>query len=204
MTLPALCLIPLVALLRVLLGWHVATQPTWLIGCMPLSAVALCAGIFLPRRWSLVVPLGILLISDWIIDLHFGVAFFGGAMLVRYVLLAAIGGGGMYVRLQPGWQRPLPVLLSAAFCATLFYVVSIVFTWAGSPDYAQSLAGLGQALTVGLPGYPPSYYFYRNALVSDLLYSIVFIACMGTSRHGTKRLAPSRPAAANIAGLADV
>jgi hypothetical protein len=203
MMLPALLLIPLVALLRVLLGWHVATGSTWLIGCMPLSAVALCAGIYLPRRWSLIVPLGILLISDWIIDAHFGTAFFTGAMLVRYVLLAVIGVGGMFQRATPCGRRPLPVLLSAVLCATLFYVVSIVFTWLGSPDYAQSLTGLGRALTIGLPGYPPSYLFYRNALVSDLLYTILFMACVDSSLHGTKRASKSLPQT-SVASLVDV
>jgi hypothetical protein len=109
MTLPALCLIPLVALLRVLLGWHIAAGAasfTWLIGCMPLSAVALCAGVYLPRRWSLVVPLGILLISDWIIDVHFGAAFFTGPMLVRYVLLALIGFAGSFRGQTPAGGFP--------------------------------------------------------------------------------------------------
>ena len=187
MTFPALCLIPLVAFLRVLLGWHATTTgSTWLLGCMPLSAVALCAGVYLPRRWSLVVPLGILLISDWVIDLHFHAAFFTGAMLVRYALLAVIGGGGMFLRSHSFRRRPLPVLLASVAAATLFYVVSIVFTWLGSPDYPQSASGLLQALTLGLAGYPPSYYFFRNALVSDLLYSIMFIACVDGWFHETK------------------
>ena len=178
MMLPALCLIPLVALLRVLLGWHTSVTSTWLVGCTPLSAVALCAGVYLPRRWSLVIPLGILLLSDWVIDLHYGASFFTGAMFTRYLLLAAIGLFGIGLRGNPGLARPLAVLSGTVFCSTLFYVVSIAFCWLGSAWYSQTLAGLAQALTVGLPGYLPSYYFYRNALVSDVLYSIVFIACM--------------------------
>jgi hypothetical protein len=178
MMLPALCLIPLVAVLRVLLGWHAAVTSTWLAGCIPLSAVALCAGVYLPRRLSLVVPLGILLLSDAMIDWHFGASFLTGAMLTRYVLLALIGGLGMWLRTHPRLVRPAAVLLATVAGSTFFYCVSNACSWLGSPEYPQTLAGLGQALTVGLPGYLPSYYFYRNALVSDLLYSIVFIACM--------------------------
>ena len=177
--LPALCLIPLVAFLRVLVGWHPEVSSSWLAGSTPLSAIALCAGVYLPRRWSLVVPLGILLLSDWVIDRHFGVAFFTGAMLVRFVVLALIGGAGS--RDWAGSARLGPVLLGTIASATAFYVVSIVLCWLGSRDYAQTLPGLVQALTVGVPGYLPSYYFYRNALVSDLLYSIVFVACMQRS-----------------------
>jgi hypothetical protein len=176
--LPALCLIPLVAVLRVLLGWHATVTSTWLAGCTPLSAVALCAGVYLPRRLSLVIPLGILLLSDGVIDWHFGASFLTGAMLTRYVLLALVGGAGIWLRARPRLARPGNVLLATVAGATFFYVVSNAVSWLGSTAYPQTLAGLGQALTVGLPGYLPSYYFYRNALVSDLLYSIVFIACM--------------------------
>jgi hypothetical protein len=194
--LPALCLIPLVALLRVLLGWHTGVTSTWLVGCIPLSAVALCAGVYLPRRWSLAIPLGILVLSDWIIDQHFGAAFFTGAMFARYILLALIVAIGIYLRQNPRLVRPRPILLGTVFCSTLFYVVSITFSWLGSTGYPQTAAGLGQALTVGLPGYLPSYYFYRNALVSDLLYSIVFMACLGRLLSPEKRsAAPVRDAA---------
>jgi hypothetical protein len=180
--LPALCLIPLVALLRVLLGWHTEVTSSWLAGFTPVSAVALCAGVYLPKRWSLAVPLGILVLSDWVIDLHFGASFFTGPMFIRYVLLASISIAGMGLRSNPRRARPSAVLLGTVLGATVFYVVSIAFSWLGSSGYPQTPAGLVQALTVGLPGYLPSYYFYRNALVSDLLYSIVFVACMERSR----------------------
>lgn len=198
MMLPALCLIPLVALLRVLLGWQTEVSSTWLAGCIPLSALALCAGVYLPRRWSLVVPLGILLLSDYIIDRHFGTSFFTGAMLTRYGLLAVIGGLGMSMRASPRLSGPAAILLGTVFCSTLFYVGSIAVTWLGSPSYPQTFAGLEQALTVGLPGYLPSYYFYRNALVSDLLYSIVFVACMRRSAEVEKSSARRFPAATAV------
>jgi hypothetical protein len=181
MMLPALCLIPLVALLRVLLGWHAGVGSSWLVGATPLSAVALCAGVYLPRRWSLLIPLGILLLSDAVIDAHWGASFFTGAMFTRYLLLAGIGTFGMGLRSQPRLVRPLTVLLGAVMCSTLFYIVSNTFSWLGSASYPQTFAGLVQALTVGLPGYLPAYYFYRNALVSDLLYTIVFVACVERS-----------------------
>ena len=187
MMLPALCLIPLVALLRVLLGWHTGVTSTWLVGCTPLSAVALCAGVYLPRRWSLVVPLGILLLSDWVIDQHFGASFFTGAMFTRYLLLGGIVAFGMWLRRHPREIRPVSILLGTVFCSTLFYCASNALCWFGSTLYPQTWGGLGQALTVGLPGYLPSYYFYRNALVSDLLYSIVFMACVQRSLGWRKR-----------------
>ena len=77
--------------------------------------MALCAGVFLPRRLALVVPLGILLLSDLVIDLHYGANFFAASLLARYALLALIGLGGMALRraprggsLPPCWARPSP------------------------------------------------------------------------------------------------
>ncbi len=189
MTLPALLLIPLVALLRVLLGWHTGVGSTWLVGCMPLSALALSAGVYLPRRWGLAIPLAILLLSDWVIDAHFRASFFTGAMGARYVLLGLIGGIGLCLRREPRLTRPLVIVGSTLLCSTFFYVASNTFSWLGSTLYPQNAAGLSQALTVGLPGYLPSYYFYRNALVSDLLYSIVFVACLGRSAAAIEAVA---------------
>ncbi len=180
--LPALLLIPLVALFRIFLDWRPADASSWLVGFSPLAAVALCAGVFLPRRLALIVPLGILLASDLVIDLHHGANFFAASLLARYILLAVIGLGGMALS-RAAWGRSVFAVLGATLAgAVFFYVASNALVWLGSPDYPQTLAGLWQALTVGIPGYPPSYVFFRNELVSDGLYSMVFLACVRLTR----------------------
>ncbi len=178
---PALLLIPLMALFRVFLAWQ-PTASEWTVGLSPLAAVALCAGVFLPRRLALAVPLGILLLSDLVIDLHYGANFFAPSLLARYGLLALVGLGGLALRRAP-WGRSLPAVLGATLAGSIFfYVASNALTWLGSSAYPQTPAGLWQALTVGLPGYLPSYVFFRNELVSDALYSIVFVACVRLTR----------------------
>lgn len=176
--LPALLLIPLVALYRVLLAWHpggMDDAALWLTGFVPLSAVAWCAGAYLPRRLALLAPLSILAISDVIIDAHYGAAFFTAQMAVRYLLLAAIALCALGFR----GRINLPVTLAGTLAGSVtFYALTNAFCWLGSPDYPQTAAGLWQALTVGIPGYLPSWYFFRNALVSDGLYSILFVVCL--------------------------
>ncbi len=180
---PALLLIPLVALFRIFLAWQPGGtfSSTGLPGACPMSAVALCAGLFLPRRFALAVPVGILLLSDLVIDLHYGAGFFGSYMVVRYGLLAGVGAAGLALRGMPGGRDWRTVLLATVAGSTLFYVATNTLTWCGSSGYPQNVAGLWQSLTVGLPGYAPSYVFYRNGLVSDLLYSMVFVACVRLS-----------------------
>ena len=176
--LPALFLIPLIALFRIWLAWQPVLPSGWLLGFSPLAAAALCAGLFLPRRLALVIPLGILFLSDLVIDAHYGASFFGAAILARYLLLAALVGGGLLLRRRPRGRSFAGVLGATLAGSVFFYAASNGFAWAGSAQYPQTLAGLWQALTVGLPGFPPSYVFFRNELVSDALYSMVFVACV--------------------------
>ena len=181
--LPALFLIPLVALFRIFLAWQPAGASTWLLGASPLAAVALCGGLFLPRRVALAVPLGILLVSDAVIDAHYGANFFAGSLLARYVLLALVGLGGMALQRSSLRKTGVWTVLAAMVAGSVFfYVASNTLTWLGSTAYPQTAAGLWQALTVGLPGFPPSYLFFRNALASDALYSMVFLACVRLTR----------------------
>ena len=191
--LPALLLIPLVALFRIFLAWQPAGGSTWLLGASPLAAVALCGGLFLPRRLALVVPLGILLVSDAVIDAHYGANFFAASLLARYGLLVLIGLGGMTLRrVLPSRTVGVLSLLAATLVGSVFfYVASNALTWLGSTEYPQNPAGLWQALTVGLPGWPPSYLFFRNELVSDGLYSMVFLACVRLTRP-TLGIEPAR------------
>ena len=184
---PAIFLIPLVATYRIVMAWQMSMGPHvpapdslagWLPGFCPLSAVALCAGAFLPRRLVFAVPLLTLAASDVIIDMHYSAPFFTGAMLARYALLGMICALGLLLR--RGGSRPGvgTTVLTTAAASTFFYVASNTFAWMGAAEYPQTAAGWVQALTTGLPGYLPSWYFYRNALVSDCLYTMVFVACL--------------------------
>jgi len=205
--LPALFLIPLVAIYRIVMAWqttgaaaaHLAEPlASWLPGFCPLSAVALCAGAFLPRRLAFALPLSILFVSDVAINLHYGASLFTAAMLGRYLLLALICGFGLRLR---GANRQLgfgSTLLATMAASTFFYLTTNTLIWAGAVEYPQTLAGWWQALTTGLPGYPPSWVFYRNALVSDGLYSMVFVACLARNAarpltHGVPALNPVLP-----------
>ncbi len=197
---PALFLIPLVALFRIFLAWQPVGSPlypSWLVGFTPLAGVALCAGMFLPRRLALVIPLGALMLSDAIIDAHYGPQyhFFSDGPFANYALLALVGLGGMTLRRlllarTPGFS---PVLGATLLGSVFFYVASNTLAWIGTPAYPHTAAGWVQALTVGLPGYLPSYVFFRNGLVSDALYSMVFVACVRRTLPRGERIRSSSP-----------
>ncbi len=202
---PALFLIPLVALFRIFLAWQpVGTplHPSWLVGFTPLAGVAVCAGMFLPRRLALMIPLGVLMFSDAVIDAHYGPQyhFFSDGPLANYALLAFLGLGAMTLRRVLSTRTPgFAVTLGATLLGSaLFYVASNTLAWIGTSAYAHTAAGWLQALTTGLPGYLPTYVFFRNGLVSDALYSMVFVACVHLTLPRGERIRSS--SLATVAG----
>ena len=64
--------------------------------------------------------------------------------------------------------------------SAIFYGITNFFSWLTDPGYVKSFAGLVQALTIGLPQYgtTPSWMFFRNSLLSDLTFTIVFVLLM--------------------------
>lgn len=66
------------------------------------------------------------------------------------------------------------IFLGSLVSALLFYLITNTLSWALDPRYAKSLGGFIQALTVGLPGYLPTWIFFRNGIIAQALFSGVF------------------------------
>ncbi len=56
-----------------------------------------------------------------------------------------------------------------------FYVVTNSLAWIGNANYAQTAAGWVQALTVGQAGFLADVVFFRNSLLSDALFTALFV-----------------------------
>jgi hypothetical protein len=136
------------------------------------------------------------LISDAVLNSYYGAPLLTTLMACRYLTLVAVGWIGLRIQDRPSFRTLVPASLLAS---TLFYVVTNIFAWLSDPGYAHTTAGLIQALTVGLPQYgaTPTWMFFRNSLLSDLFFTIVFVLCMNFARQldGSRaRPALSRPA----------
>lgn len=66
-------------------------------------------------------------------------------------------------------------LIGVVTCGIVFYVVTNTLCWWVKPYYSKDLAGLTQALTTGLPGFAPTWIFFRNSLLSDLGFSALLL-----------------------------
>lgn len=176
-TAAALLLLAAVILYRLCIGLQPGHLP-WLENFAPVAAVALCGGIYLPRRLAFIVPLGALFISDVVLNWHFRYPLVSPEMISRYVALAATVGLGIMLQNRPRLSTVLPASLLGSF---LFYVVTNTSSWLTWPGYARTFSGWLQALTTGLPGYAPTWMFFRSSVISDLLFTALFVLCMAAT-----------------------
>jgi Family of unknown function (DUF6580) len=96
-------------------------------------------------------------------------------MIPEYLALGLSAAMGLWLRKNPR----LGLMLGASVLGSIaFYLITNTGDWLMEPRYAKTGAGWLQALTTGLPGYPSTLLFFRNTAASDLLFTLLFAACM--------------------------
>jgi hypothetical protein len=147
-------------------------------------ALAFCAGAFFPGKLAWALPLGALVLTDAILNCFY-YAPRGAKLGSLSVILAWFAPNyiayvfsiwlGRRFTAKASWLR----LLSGGLVgAIFFYVVSNTGAWLQNPEYAKNLAGWIQALTVGTPGWPHTWEFFRNTLMSGGLFTGLFAGAM--------------------------
>ena len=195
---PALLLILSAVVYRVTTGLLIHSGASWLSNFAPLAAIALCSAAYFPKKYKFSVPLVTLFISDAVINFRYGAPLLDPQIVVRYAALALVGCIGVLLQNRASLKTLLPASIVGS---TIFYAITNAFSWLYDPGYAKNFSGLVQSLTVGLPEYSatPSWMFFRNSLVSDLLFTLFFVACMNvgqSTERSRARAARFRPAAA--------
>jgi hypothetical protein len=178
---PALLLIVVAVLFRIVTGFFGHSDSIGWLNFAPMAAIALCAAAYFPAKYKFTVPIIALLISDLVLNIHYGFSLLSPFVLSHYLGFAIVGCLGLLLRKR----RSMKTLLPASIVASLiFYLVTNSISWLYDPGYAKNFAGLIQSLTVGLPQYSatPSWMFFRNSLVSDLLFTLLFVICMNLGR----------------------
>ncbi len=176
---PAFILFVFAVIYRVVLGF-MGGGDSWLPNFAPVAAIALCAPCLFPRRAALVLPLAILLASDIILNWHLGAVLITGEMFARYIALLAIAMIGLHLSAN---RRVGRFVFASAAGSTGFYLITNTASWLTAPEYAKTLGGWVQALTIGVPGYPQTWMFFRNTLVSDMVFTLLFVGCFALDRH---------------------
>ncbi len=143
----------------------------------PLTAIALFGGTYFAKRWAILLPLAIVVISDLFIGLHGVIAF-------TWSSFALVGLLGWWIRTQARVGRVAAASLAGS---TIFFVVSNFGVWLvgdGGTMYPHTLEGLQLCYTAALP-------FYRNALLGDLMYTSVLFGCFAMAVRALPRIAPA-------------
>ena len=149
-------------------------------------AMAFCSGLFFRGRWDWVMPMAVLMASDIALNLSYQRtypemdAFSGSALgylLCNYAGYAALFGLGRIFKPRQ-WIGSL--VAGSVLGAVLFYLITNTAAYLvnpfGNAEYAvKSLAGWIAALTKGVSGYPETWTFFRNTLLSSGLFSALMI-----------------------------
>lgn len=119
------------------------------------------------------LPLGVLVGLDVILNVfYYHVSIFTPETLVKPLGFVLVVGLGKLFRARDSWFK---LLGGGLLGAILFYLITNTAAWFSDAGYAKTLAGWVQALTVGLPGYPPTWEFFRNTLLSSGLFTALFV-----------------------------
>ncbi len=155
-------------------------------------AIAFCGAVYFSGAMAWWLPLGTLLLTDIALNVfYYHEPVFSGYMLVKMLGFAAIIALGKLFSARDGWFK---LLGGGLLGAILFYLISNTASWIYNPGYAKTLAGWWQALTTGLPGFPPTWEFFRSTLMSMGLFTALFVSSV-------KLTAPAESPADKEAGV---
>lgn len=134
----------------------------------PIGALGLFAGCYLRGRGLWLIPVGAMVVSDWIGQL----LNLPGSGFYSNISLAFVYGGfalgtllGMLMRERVG---PFSVLSAAVLNATIFFIVSNFGVWLSKLNgYEMSLRGLVECYYMGIP-------FFGNSVAGDVFYASLF------------------------------
>ncbi|MEZ5406274.1 MAG: DUF6580 family putative transport protein [Verrucomicrobiia bacterium] len=173
-------LILFVALYRILMpllnGW-----PNF----APLMALSFCAAIYWPGFLAMMIPIGALFISDLWLNHYYHASLLAWSMLPAYFCYAMAWGLGRWVKYHKFFTT---IFTGSLLGSSLFYLITNSISWFAEPLYAKTAGGWWQAITIGLPSYPPTYLFFKNSLISDLLFTGLFVLTMELS---SKKVSPA-------------
>jgi hypothetical protein len=140
----------------------------------PVTAVAVCGAFLLPGALGWILPLGALMVSDFLLALVLGYPALSSAQLVVWgTILGLVGFARLVAR---GGFSPMRYFGSVLGGGVFFSLITNTASWLANPAYPRGLGGLWMSLTTGLPGFPPTWMFFRNSLVSDFLFAGVLLA----------------------------
>ena len=125
----------------------------------PIISIAIFSGFLYGAKRAFLLPIIIMFIGDLFIGFYQIplMSFVYGSIALCTIL-------GNYLKTHKRWIKVFGISLAGS---TLFFLMTNFAVWWLTPWYEKTLFGLMASYIAGLP-------FYRNALIGDLFYSIIF------------------------------
>ncbi len=134
----------------------------------PVIALALFSGTYLKSRYSVILPVLFMVVTDSVIGFHDTILFtWGGVALIALM--------GHWLKRHKTASNTVMLSMSSAI---LFFIVTNFGTWLISGLYPMTLDGLKECFILAVP-------FFRATLISTLVYSAVLF---GTYELAAKNL----------------
>ena len=142
-------------------------------------ALVFCAGVYFSGRMAWWLPLGTMLVTDVLLNIfYYHWPAFNRFTLINILIFGVIVGLGRLFKPRMNFAK---LLSGGLLSALIFYILTNIVSWLFDSGYPKTLAGLFQALTKGLPGYPSTWEFFRNTLLGTGLFTGLFVGAMKVS-----------------------
>lgn len=147
-------------------------------------ALVFCAGVYFPNRVSSSLLFVVMLATDTALNCYYQHKFpneniWSGANLANlgfnYAAYIVLNFLGWRFKSQASF---LALLGGGLLGAILFFVITNTASWLFNPEYAKTIADWIRALTTGVSGWPQTWEFFRNTLLSGGLFTGLFVGAM--------------------------
>ena len=142
---------------------NVSGLPIHMLNFTPVAAALLFFGARQPRS-RIWIPVGLLTISDILLNLHYGAKFTPDffVTIAWYAAIALLGNA-----LLNKDSKPLRIGAASLLASASFFLLSNFMVWMVWDMYSKSIRGLLACYAAGLP-------FFRNTVTGDLVFSAAF------------------------------
>ena len=164
--------------------WHTVDQEGNLEPLLPYNfsaahALLFCAAFWLPGWLGWVLPMATIIVTDLLLNSFvYNEPLLLQSSIPIWITLGIFVVLAKWLAKRRSYGR---VFLGTLIGTLLFYLVSNTMAWFGNPAYVKSFAGWIQALTVGLPGFPPTWFFGLKSLLGTSLFTGLFAGVMKIS-----------------------